>query len=135
VGLATPSAVDALARSGVSMRAVKPVEGTTGRIDEWMVSRKAEHPNCAYLWLDYVASPGVQAAAAESLGLAPVNPAACELTRDPNYCEEHHATDDAWWDDVYFRTTPLEDCGDARGAACTNEEEWKTAWATLRQRR
>ena len=135
VGLASPSAVDALVRSGASVLAVKPIEGTTGRIDAWMVSRKAAHPNCAYLWLDYVASPGVQAAAAESLGLAPVNPAACELTHDPNYCAERHATDDAWWDDVYFQTTPLEDCGDARGATCTNEKEWETAWATLRQRR
>ncbi len=37
---------------------------------------------------------------------------ACELTKDPDHCDKYHADDEAWWDDVYYWSTPLEDCGD-----------------------
>jgi len=134
VGMTSPAEVELAIGSGARVRAVKPVEGTTGRSDTWMVSRSAPHPNCAYAWLDYSGSPAVQAMAAERLRQAPVNLAACELTRNPEHCTELHATDDAWWDDVYFWTTPLADCGDDRGKACATEEEWTAAWSSLRRR-
>jgi putative spermidine/putrescine transport system substrate-binding protein len=134
VAVSSPDEVELLQRRGIPVRAVKPIEGTTGRSDTWMISRGARSPNCLYLWLDYVASPSVQAAAAELLHQAPVNPAACELTRNSEHCTELHATDDAWWQDVYLETAPVSECGDGRGEVCTTEEDWEAAWASLRRR-
>ena len=34
-----------------------PTEGSTGWSDTWMISSKAKNPNCAYAWMDYIASP------------------------------------------------------------------------------
>ncbi len=138
VAVSTPVEAELLERRGVPVRGVKPIEGTTGRMDLWMISRGTEHPNCLYLWLDYMASPSVQAAAAEQLRQAPVNPTACELTRDEDLCTELHALDDAWWDDVTFETTPPGGCeadADEGDIACATEDEWVEAWSSLRQRR
>ena len=43
---------------------------------------------------------------AEGFGEAPVNLKACELTKNTNHCDEYHADDEAWWEDVYYWTTP-----------------------------
>ena len=56
------------------VKAVKPKEGTTGWSDTWMIDAKAQHPNCMYLWMNYIISPEAQAKVAESFGEAPVNP-------------------------------------------------------------
>ena len=58
---------------------VLPDEGTTGWSDTWMISSESENPNCAYAWLDYIASPEANAAATEYFGEAPSNEAACEF--------------------------------------------------------
>ena len=42
-----------------------------------MVSSKAAHPNCMYMWMDYITSPQVQAQVAYYFGEAPANPKAC----------------------------------------------------------
>lgn len=135
VAASSPAEVELLRRRGVPVGAVKPIEGTTGRLDTWMISRSTRNPNCLYLWLDYVGSPGVQAAAADVLQQAPVNPAACDLMRNPDVCGELHAIDDAWWQDVYLETEPVAECGDGRDAVCTTEDDWEAAWASLRSRR
>jgi hypothetical protein len=80
----------------------------------------------------------VQAAAAERLRQAPVNPTACELTRDQGLCVELQALDDEWWEDVTFETTPPGRCeadADEGDIACATEQEWVDAWSSLRQRR
>jgi putative spermidine/putrescine transport system substrate-binding protein len=138
VAVSTPAEAAFLEQRGVPVRAAKPIEGTTGRMDLWMASRGTGHPNCMYLWLDYVASPSVQAAAAERLRQAPVNPTACELTRDQGLCVELQALDDEWWEDVTFETTPPGRCeadADEGDIACATEQEWVDAWSSLRQRR
>ena len=57
---------------------VLPEEGSTAWSDNWMVHADAEHPNCAYEWLNYITSPEVQATVATTFGEAPANLAACE---------------------------------------------------------
>ncbi len=42
----------------VPVTAIVPKEGTTGWSDTWMINSKAAHPNCMYLWMDYIISPG-----------------------------------------------------------------------------
>jgi putative spermidine/putrescine transport system substrate-binding protein len=93
---------------------IKPKEGTTGWSDTWMIYSKAEHPNCMYLWMNHMISPEAQVAVAESFGEAPVNLKACELTKNQNHCDEFHAAEESWWDDVYYWTTPTADCGGRR---------------------
>src|SRR3954471_19975701 len=61
---------------GAPVKAFLPEEGSTGWSDTWMISAKAKNPNCAYAWMDYIASPEAQAAVAEWFGEAPANPKA-----------------------------------------------------------
>ena len=77
-----------------------------------MVASHAANPNCMYLWMDYAASPEVQARFTESQHQAPVGLVACQLMTDPDACTALHAADDGWWEDVDYWTTPSEDCGD-----------------------
>jgi putative spermidine/putrescine transport system substrate-binding protein len=117
----------------VPVTAVKPTEGTTGWSDTWMIYSKAEHPNCMYLWMDHMISPEAQALVAEGFGEAPVNLKACELTKNQNHCDEYHADDEAWWEDVYYWTTPVEDCGDDDDSTtCKTQEDWEAAWTEIR---
>ncbi len=134
VGMTWPGQVDLVERTGVQVAAVKPDEGTTGWFDTWMISSTAAHPNCMYLWLDYVASARVQAELSEELGHAPFNLTACELTASPEHCAELHADDELWWDDVLYATAPAEDCGDPEGEkTCVGWDEWHAAWTQIRQ--
>ena len=42
---------------GGKVKAVVPKEGSTGWSDTWMISSKAKHPNCMYMWMNYIISP------------------------------------------------------------------------------
>ena len=123
-----------LAKSeGVKVEGVKPVEGSTGWSDTWMISSKAKHPNCAYLWMNHIISPKANAGVAEWFGEAPSNAKSCDLTADKNHCATFHANDDAYWSDVYYWNTPTEACLDGRtDVKCVPYAEWVKAWSSLR---
>jgi putative spermidine/putrescine transport system substrate-binding protein len=133
VGTTWPYQYVELQKANVPVAIVKPKEGTTGWSDTWMVSSKAEHPNCMYLWMDHMASPEAQAAVAEAFGEAPVNIKACDLTKDKSHCDTYHADDEAWWDDVYYWTTPQADCADDDDStSCVTQADWQAAWTEIR---
>jgi len=112
---------------------IKPVEGSTGWSDTWMVSSKAKHPNCAYKWMNHIISPKANAGVAEWFGEAPSNAKSCDLTADKGHCATFHANDDAYWEDVYYWNTPTEACLDGRtDVKCVPYAEWVKAWSSLR---
>jgi putative spermidine/putrescine transport system substrate-binding protein len=133
VGTTWPYQFLQLQKANVPVMAIKPKEGTTGWSDTWMVYSKAANPNCMYLWMDHMASPESQAAVAEGFGEAPVNLKACELTTNPDHCTDFHAEDEAWWEDVYYWTTPQADCADDdESTTCVDQAGWQTAWTEIR---
>jgi len=118
----------------VQVANVKPVEGSTGWSDTWMVAAETPNINCSYMWLDHVASPPVQAAIAEWFGEAPANQKACELTANPGHCDEFHAAaGDPFWEDVWYWTTPREECLDGRtDVQCVGFDAWLDAWLEIK---
>ncbi len=118
---------------GTKVEGIKPVEGATGWSDTWMVSSTSKNPNCAYKWINHIASPAANAGVAEWFGEAPSNAKACDLTANKDHCAIFHATDDTYWADVYYWTTPTENCLDGRtGVKCIPYAEWSKAWSSLR---
>ena len=118
---------------GTKVEGIKPAEGSTGWSDTWMISSKAKHPNCAYLWMDHIISPQANAGVAEWFGEAPSNAKSCDLTADKNHCTTFHASDDAYWSDVYYWNTPTEACLDGRtDVKCIPYSEWVKSWSSLR---
>ena len=120
------------AKQPVPVDAILPDEGSTGWSDTWMIATNAKNPNCMYLWMDYIISPEANAKATEYFGEAPVSAEACKLTADEDHCTKFHAEDEAYFDKVYYWTTPVAACGDDRGDVCKDYSEWTTAWTEIR---
>ena len=119
--------------NGAKIDAIKPKEGATGWSDTWMISSKAAHPNCMYMWMDHIISPQANAEVAEWFGEAPSNAASCDLTADPDHCAKYHAGETEYWQDVWYWTTPEETCLDGRtDVTCVPYTEWVNAWNGLR---
>jgi spermidine/putrescine-binding protein len=109
---------------------VLPKEGTTGWSDTWMISSQSEHPNCAYAWLDYIASPEANATATGYFGEAPSSEAACDFRED---CEAYHAGDEEYASQIWYWSTPIADCLDGRtDVECTDYSQWTTAWQEIK---
>src|SRR4030095_4800102 len=82
-----------------------PEEGATGWSDTWMISSQAEHPNCMYKWMDFIASPLANAEVSQYFGEAPAQSKSCETATlekaakaiefppDPKFCDNYHAAD------------------------------------------
>jgi putative spermidine/putrescine transport system substrate-binding protein len=116
----------------VPVEAVLPDEGATGWSDTWMLSAKAGNPNCAYAWMDYIASPDAQAAVAQYFGEAPANPKACALAAK-GFCDDYHAEDAAYAEEIHYWTTPISQCLDGRkDVQCTDYGDWTQAWTEVK---
>jgi putative spermidine/putrescine transport system substrate-binding protein len=116
----------------VPVKTTLPKEGATGWSDTWMIASKAAHPNCMYMWMDWIISPKANAQVAEWFGEAPSNAKACAETADKNHCKIFHADDQAYFDRVSFWTTPRKDCGDSRGTTCKDYSDWVQAWTDIK---
>jgi putative spermidine/putrescine transport system substrate-binding protein len=110
---------------------VLPSEGSTAWSDNWMVQSKAKHPNCAYMWINYITSPDVQAEVATTFGEAPANLKACESIAE--HCTTYHADDKAYYDQLAYWTTPTKKCLDGRADVdCKDYAEWVAAWTEVK---
>ena len=110
--------------------AILPEEGATGWSDTWMIASDAESPNCAYAWLDYIASPEANAAATAYFGEAPSSEAACDFRDD---CDAYHAGDADYAAQIWYWTTPVSECVDGRtDVECIDYSEWTKAWQEIK---
>ena len=125
-----------LASNTDKLETVIPKEGSTGWSDTWMVSSKAAHPNCMYMWMEYITSPEVQAQVAYYFGEAPANPKACPeintLYKDATHCDVFKATDEAFAKSIAFWATPRKECLDGKGSDCVPFVDWIKAWTEIK---
>jgi putative spermidine/putrescine transport system substrate-binding protein len=130
VGTTWQVMTNVLKGSDVKVEAVLPKEGSTGWSDTWMVSSTTEVPNCAYRWLDHIASPEINAAATAYFGEAPSSMAACDFRDD---CEAYHAGDAEYAKQLWYWTTPIPECLDGRTEVqCTDYARWTEAWQEVK---
>jgi putative spermidine/putrescine transport system substrate-binding protein len=108
-----------------------PKEGATGWSDTWMISSEAKHPNCMYMWMNWIVSPKVNAEVAEFFGEAPAQTLACEHTANKNFCNEYHAENPGFWKRVYYWETPLAECGNG-SSDCKDYNDWVQAWTSIK---
>ncbi|PWJ47732.1 putative spermidine/putrescine transport system substrate-binding protein [Quadrisphaera granulorum] len=121
---------NSLAKEGVKTAVVLPEEGATGWSDTWMISSKAKSPNCSYAWLDWIASPEVNAKATAYFGEAPSSQEACTFRDD---CEAFHAGDAEYASKIWYWTTPVAKCVDGRtDVTCTDYAKWTAAWQEIK---
>ncbi|GAA2825272.1 putative spermidine/putrescine transport system substrate-binding protein [Leucobacter komagatae] len=115
-------------------KSVLPKEGATGWSDAWMLATDSKSPNCAYAWMDYTSAPDVNGAIAMNFGMGPANGAFCELSDEAKaHCDYFNATDEEYYKQVWFWTTPIDQCLDGRtDVKCTNYQDWTNAWATVK---
>jgi len=112
-----------------------PEEGSTGWSDTWMMATKAANPNCMYLWMNHMMSAEANGQATVFFGEAATSVAACDYaeTIAPGHCELTHASDEAYWETIWYWATPREDCDDVDSATtCKTQDDWVEAWTTLR---
>jgi putative spermidine/putrescine transport system substrate-binding protein len=100
-----------------------------------MMYSQAKHPNCMLMWMDHMMSPEANAEATVWFGEAATSPQACDAAEAlaPGHCEQQHASDPAYWENIWYWTTPQEDCADEdANTTCVTQQDWVDAWTTLR---
>jgi putative spermidine/putrescine transport system substrate-binding protein len=135
VGTSWQFQVNLMQAEGEPIAGVLPDEGSTGWSDTWMIAKNAKNPNCMYLWMDHMASAEANGQATVWFGEAPTSQAACDYaeTLSPGHCELTHATDEAYYDKIWYWSTPQADCADTDSATtCKDQDDWVAAWTQLR---
>ena len=133
IGLSWQSTINAANTEQKLVGGVKPIEGTTGWVNTWMISNVTNSINCSYMWIDWMTSPQTNALTAEWFGEAPANRNACTLTADKTYCSLFNAQDDKFWSDIYYWEYPRTQCLDGRTEIqCVGYEDWFLSWTNFR---
>jgi putative spermidine/putrescine transport system substrate-binding protein len=134
IGASWPYQTNTLAAAKVPVKDLIPKEGATGWADTWMLSAKAKHPNCAYMWLKWVSTPKVQAQQAIYFGETPANPKACPIMNklSPGSAAQYHCgASAAYFNSIKFWKTPVAACGNGKNE-CMDYTQWVQAWTQLK---
>jgi len=132
VGAGWPYQVSTLKAANFPIGTTIPSEGATGWADTWMLAAKAPHPNCSYLWMQYISTPKVQALQAVTYGETPDNKLACpEMDKlQAGSCDLYHANaPQSYFDSISLWKTPLATCDDGKNN-CVPYAQWVSAWNT-----
>jgi putative spermidine/putrescine transport system substrate-binding protein len=122
-----PFQVNLLAAAGQPIASVVPVEGATGWADTTMMHVDAQHPNCAYMWLEHSLNLNLQGDLAAWFGSVPAVLAACEGNEllGEGGCETNGLGN---FERISFWRTPTATCQDGRGDICVPYYEWVSAY-------
>ena len=134
LGASWPYQYSQLKAAKKSVSYATPKEGVTGWLDTWMLSSKAQHPNCAYKWWQYISTPKVQALQAVTYGETPVNRKACAImnTLSKGSCKQFFAdAPESYYRSIKFWKTPIADCGNGK-KNCMDLRAWTTAWTQIK---
>jgi putative spermidine/putrescine transport system substrate-binding protein len=134
IGATWPYQTLSLQAAKVPVKEIIPKEGVTGWADTWMLTKRAPHPNCAYRWMAYAATPQVQAQQALVFGETPVNPKACPFMNKISRasCAGYHLNAPASYaKSIKFWKTPVKDCGWGGRKDCMDQQAWNNAWASI----
>jgi putative spermidine/putrescine transport system substrate-binding protein len=134
IGASWPYQTNTLKADGVPVKDLIPEEGATGWADTYMLSAKAKHPNCAYMWMKYISTPKVQAEQALSFGETPANPKACPFMDkiQKGGCAQYHANAPAsYFNSIKFWKTPIADCGNGK-KDCMDYTAWQQKWTEIK---
>ncbi len=124
-----PFQVNLLKSKDAPIASTLPAEGATGWADTTMMHADAEHPNCAYLWMEHSLAPKVQGDLAAWFGSVPSVPAACkgnELLTDEG-CATNGIDDFA---KIHFWRTPVAKCA-TQAEGCVPYYRWVTDYIAI----
>ena len=133
VGAAWPYQTNTLQAAGFPAAEANPAEGVTGWADSWLLATKAPHPNCAYLWMQYISTPTPQAQQAISFGETPANALACPIMDKlaAGSCAAYHANaPESYYNTIKFWKTPFAQCGNGQ-SNCVPQQKWTDAWTQI----
>jgi putative spermidine/putrescine transport system substrate-binding protein len=124
-----PFQVNLLKSKGAPIASTVPSEGATGWADTTMLHADAEHPNCAYLWLEHSISPKVQGDLAAWFGSVPSVPAACEGNEllGLEGCKTNGIDN---FEKIRFWRTPVAKC-ESQEAGCVPYYRWVTDYIAI----
>jgi putative spermidine/putrescine transport system substrate-binding protein len=117
-----PFQVNLLKAADQPIASTVPEEGATGWADTTMMHVNAEHPNCAYMWLEHSINPKLQGDLAAWFGSVPAVLSACqgnELLTDTG-CETNGEGN---FDQIHFWKTPVAQCTSQEGG-CVPYYRW-----------
>ncbi|MFZ2870479.1 ABC transporter substrate-binding protein [Zavarzinia sp.] len=123
-----PFQVNLLKSQSKPVASTIPEEGATGWADTTMMHVDAEHPNCAYMWMEYSLQPKLQGDLAAWFGSVPVVLAACkgnELLTDEG-CATNGLND---FEKIHFWRTPVSKCKSQD--ACVPYYRWVTDYIAV----
>ncbi len=133
IGIGGSYQMAALRAANVPVAETIPAEGATAWADSWMLASRARHVNCAYLWMQWTATPQVQSAQALFFGATPVNAKACpamDVLRAGS-CRRFHA-DGAGISKLRFQRAPQRRCKQGR-KACLDLAGWRQTWRQIKE--
>ena len=99
-----------------------------------MIDAKAKHPNCAYMWINWITKPDIQAQVAEYFGEAPGQPEGVRADRPTRtFCTQYHAGDPTFYGQLVYWKTPTAKCLDGRtDVTCKDYAAWTAAWDEIK---
>ncbi len=110
-----PFQVNLLEADGVKVASTIPEEGATGWADTTMLHAEADHPNCAYMWMEHTLSSNLQSDLSVWFGAVPSVPEACTDGSGMQTAEGCTANGLDDFDKIKFWKTPV--------AKCSSQEE------------
>ena len=123
-----PFQVNLLRGGKQPIASVVPKEGATGWADTTMLHVDAEHPNCAYMWIEHSISKKVQGDLAAWFGSVPVVLDACKdnALLGEKGCDTNGLNN---FDKIAFWRTPERKCASQK--ECVPYHEWVTNYIAV----